>query len=594
MAYDTNITPGRPPLLWSDVKDAFDKVNANFEILQATIGDGSGLTPLDFTTLDSSVVPVNTNQYTLGSITKKWKNVYAEAWSAEFGEELNGLWAGNSQIKGKTDSSLRYIIDLPAGSTVDDQLIIDPSKTFFQSVQVDNELRIEATGDGIVKPFGDTLNLISGDSIELIVDSSAESITFNNMGVTELNGTTGQIGVSGTTGNITLTNLGVLSLTSTTALPSGRTAGAGINISASTGSGIRVTNTGVLSVEAGNAFLTVSTDAATGIVTITNSAPAGNAFRYVTVNSGSTLEANSVNGLLNFVNGPGITLTAAEILGLDTVRISVDPVFDLKGSVFGDNSTKIVDAVENKVYGGIFATTLRTEETKIALGDNAGLTSQGAQAVAIGRLAGQTSQGASSVAIGVIAGQTLQGEASVAIGGNAGVTNQGASAVAVGANAGTISQGAWSTAIGANAGNTSQHANTIIINAGSVATNSNGTDRFFVNPIRNVTGANGVVQYDATTKEVSYSSALGTVSGTLSGTFTGNIFTNLIDSADSSAITVTPATIFSSDVTVENDLRVNNQILVRGSKIVLLTDLKSIVAASTSFADFQLRIAALV
>ena len=39
---------------------------------------------------------------------------------------------------------------------------------------------------------------------------------------------------------------------------------------------------------------------------------------------------------------------------------------------------------------------------------------------------------------------------------------------------------------------------------------------------------------------------------------TGNIFTNLIDSADSSAITVTPAVIFSSDITVENDLVAKN------------------------------------
>ena len=45
---------------------------------------------------------------------------------------------------------------------------------------------------------------------------------------------------------------------------------------------------------------------------------------------------------------------------------------------------------------------------------------------------------------------------------------------------------------------------------------------------------------------------------------TGNIFTNLIDSADSSAITVTPATIFSSDVTVENDLLVKNITLMTG------------------------------
>jgi hypothetical protein len=39
---------------------------------------------------------------------------------------------------------------------------------------------------------------------------------------------------------------------------------------------------------------------------------------------------------------------------------------------------------------------------------------------------------------------------------------------------------------------------------------------------------------------------------------TGDIFTNLIDSVDSSAITVTPSAIFSSDVTVENNLNAKN------------------------------------
>jgi hypothetical protein len=82
-------------------------------------------------------------------------------------------------------------------------------------------------------------------------------------------------------------------------------------------------------------------------------------------------------------------------------------------------------------------------------------------------------------------------------------------------------------------------------------------------------------------------------SGNLTGTVTGNIFTSLIDSADSSAITVTPKTIFSSDVDVENDLSVTQQFLLRGSRVLNLTELKSVVAASSSFADFQSRIAAL-
>jgi hypothetical protein len=54
-------------------------------------------------------------------------------------------------------------------------------------------------------------------------------------------------------------------------------------------------------------------------------------------------------------------------------------------------------------------------------------------------------------------------------------------------------------------------------------------------------------------------------SGNLTGAVTGNIFTNLIDSADSSAITVTPATIFSSDVTVENELTVRNDTTITGT-----------------------------
>lgn len=50
----------------------------------------------------------------------------------------------------------------------------------------------------------------------------------------------------------------------------------------------------------------------------------------------------------------------------------------------------------------------------------------------------------------------------------------------------------------------------------------------------------------------------GTFSGNLTGSVTGNVFTSTIDSADSSAITFTPAVIFSSDVTVQNELYTAN------------------------------------
>jgi len=48
--------------------------------------------------------------------------------------------------------------------------------------------------------------------------------------------------------------------------------------------------------------------------------------------------------------------------------------------------------------------------------------------------------------------------------------------------------------------------------------------------------------------------------GNISGSITGNILTTLIDSADSSAITVASAAIFSSDVTIENELFIGGDV----------------------------------
>jgi hypothetical protein len=53
----------------------------------------------------------------------------------------------------------------------------------------------------------------------------------------------------------------------------------------------------------------------------------------------------------------------------------------------------------------------------------------------------------------------------------------------------------------------------------------------------------------------------GNVLGNVTGVVTGNVFTNLIDSADSSQIVVTPNVRFDADVTVENDLIVKNIVL---------------------------------
>jgi hypothetical protein len=571
MAFNSNITPGRPPLLWSDVQEAFIKINENFDILVATVGDGSGLTPIDFSSLDTDVTPTTDNLRSLGSITNRWKTVYTGEHTLS--DPTNGLFLGNAQIKG-----LGFTVNLPENSTIGGDpltgigtsLIIDPDKTFFKEIQVDNDLSIVATS------FGDTVNLLSGSGISLSINSSADSIEIDNTGILSVSAGVG-MSVATVSGATTVTNSGVRSLESTTALPVGRSTGAGININGTTGDNLRITNTGVISVTAGLG-ITVSIDTATGEYQVTNSAPAVNSFAVVQVDGDivNRLVADATSDVLNINSGYAISLSKTP--GTDTLTIAVDPVFDLKGSVFGDDSSILVDAVSNYIYGNVSATTLRTSETKIALGGGAGATNQTTGAIAIGAQAGETSQSL-AISIGFGAGQGSQGFMATAIGHGAGQVSQGTYAVAIGTNTGQVSQGAYAVAIGSNAGTTNQPANSIIINAGSSALQGSAAG-LYIDPIRSTTSAARPVVYNTTTKELFYTSTLEFINSTISTT-------------DSSGLIIDVQTTFNTDVTVENDLNVTQRLSVQGSRVINLTELKSVVAASASFADFQTRIAAL-
>jgi hypothetical protein len=569
MPFNTNITVGRPPLIWSDVNDAFTKINENFDILAATIG----LTPIDFETLDTNVKPTTDNLYDLGDTTHRWRGVFAGEHSVT--DPLNGFWAGNAQIKG-----VGYTVNLPENSTVGGdpitgigaELIINPDKTSFKEIQVNNDLSVVAT------TFGDTVNFISGSGIGLAVSSGADSITFSNTGVLSISPGSG-ISTATVSGVTTVTNNGVRSLQNITALPSGRSTGAGINITGSTGDNLRITNTGVISISSG-VGITVSLDSVTGDVTVTNSAPAGNTFAQVQVDGdiANRLIADAASDVLNINGGLGITLS--KIVATDTLNIAVNPVFDLKGSVFGDDSSILVDAVSNYIYGNVSATTLRTAETKIALGGGAGEISQGGIAVAIGDSAGNDNQGSAGVAIGYYAGKVTQESGAVAIGYTTAQITQRTGAVAIGWSAGQTNQGAYSIALGFRAGFTNQDAGSIILNASGSALNSTGAG-FYVNPVRSTTSSARPLVYNASTSEIFYTSTLEFINSTISTT-------------DSSGLTVDVQTTFNTDVVVEADLTVAERLTVKGSRVINLTELKSVVAASTSFSDFQTRIAALV
>jgi hypothetical protein len=443
---NTNILPGSPPLLWSNIHEAFKQINENFTSLDLATGGSA----VDLETLDTNVSPADNDTYQLGSETNKWKSVYTAGYLDSPASEFNGVWLGTAHIKG-----IGSTIEIPFASTIGGELINNPDQTFYQSIQVDNENSL------IAQIKNDELFLNSGTAIQLVVDSSAAGITFNNTGVTSLIASTG-VSISGGTGDVTITNTGVTSLTNTETLPSGRTPGTGVNVSSNSGD-VAITNTGVISIEAGSAALTVSTDAATGIVTITNPAPAVNSFVAIEVDGdfGDRIAADTTTDVLYINGGEGIALT--KNTGTDTLTITVNPVFDLTGSVFADDSSIMVDAVDHVFYGDL-----------------------------IGNVTGNVTGNADSATV----------------------------------------------------------ASTVTL----VATNSTAATHY-ITFVDTATGNEDVrTDTDLTYNPSTNTLTAGTFSGDVTGTLTGNIFTSLIDSADSSAITVTPAAIFSSDVTVENEL----------------------------------------
>ena len=473
-------SPGTPPLLWSSVEEAFRNINQNFNDLYATIQADGSTQVVNFSQLYNDVSPAVDGVYELGDFTTSWKKLNLTPWSEIPGNENNGLWLGLAHIRNEDTAVM-----LPPGSKVALDLIIDPAKTFWKTFNIDGENFVEAA------EFADTLNINSGTAMQIVVDSSAESLTFNNTGVTSLTAGTGT-SVSSATGNITVTNTGVISLTNVSSLPSGLSAGSGISVSTSTGN-ISITNTGVLDVQ--NGFgITVSRDDATGIVTVTNNAPAQVAFRTISVAGSSDLVADSTADTLVVAAGYGMVITTSEV-GNDTLVLAVDQNIDITGSVFANDSSIIVDSIDQRVFAaGGFTGDLTGDTTGYHTGDVKG---------------------------------SVFGDDS-----------------------------------------------TKIVDA----VENKVFAEFFGNITGNVTGnVVGNVSGNVT----------GNAAGDHTGTFTGNVFTTLIDSADSSAITVTPATIFSSDVTVENEL------FIGASRVIAVDEIKTIVAASTDFADFQARIAAL-
>lgn len=125
---NTNISIGNAPLLWSNMREALDKINANFTALDLATGG----TAVDLTQLTTPVSPKYPNDQPLGSNTNPWKSVYTAGWADTIGDNLNGVWTGGAQIKGKEElvdtgygPVLKWVVDLPVGSMVNGKFLVD-------------------------------------------------------------------------------------------------------------------------------------------------------------------------------------------------------------------------------------------------------------------------------------------------------------------------------------------------------------------------------------------------------------------------------------------------------------------------------------
>jgi hypothetical protein len=138
----------------------------------------------------------------------------------------------------------------------------------------------------------------------------------------------------------------------------------------------------------------------------------------------------------------------------------------------------------------------------IAIGTGAGSSSTSAGGISIGLNAG-TSQSTDSIAIGngsgVTGGFGPVGTQSISLGKNS--RGGGTSSVAIGENA--TSNGTNCVAIGKNS-STSSFSNSIVINASNSTLTGDGSDRFFVRPIRSasITGTMKALYYNTSTYEI--------------------------------------------------------------------------------------------
>ena len=532
------INSGSPPIVWSTVEEAFQAINNNFTELYLTVAGGPGAV-VDLTDLGTSLIPRSTEIYDLGSVSKRWNDLYLSG---------NSIYLGNAVI-----TATGSAVNLPAGTTINGNNV---DSEYFREIAVAGQNNLVAESGG-----SDILNVAAGSGITITTNDSTDTLTISNGGIIDIVPGSGML-VSGT-GTKTVSNDGVLDLSS----------GSGISITG-TKSNYSIANTGVLAVTTfGGSGITIN-NPSPGTYEIVNAAPNinQNVFRDVAVSGQSTLVADGAQDILTFANGTGIDITTTELT--DTVTITNTGVTGLAGS------TGISVSAPN---GSVTLT--NTGVTGLTAGSGISVSGSTGSVTVTNTRFGFQNFAVSGNPNPIQADNDSDTFTFVPGEGVVLITNPSNDSLEVNVSylVGNVYGEDSSVLVNATLGqitgpiNSFDGGNSISMTVGGVIIGGTAGAQ--------IIGAAGASIYLGG----------GTSGGTSGDIYIGNgtnrtlFVSNVIDTDDSSALVFEPPVIFNTNITVEGDISVVG--LING--YISVSQLKSVVASSTDFADFQIRIAAL-
>ena len=286
-------------------------------------------------------------------------------------------------------------------------------------------------------------------------------------------------------------------------------------------------------------------DAAGDTLTITAQVDSG-----ITPNADSTYDLGSTSLKWN-------TVHAAKLDG------------DVSGSVFADDSTLLVDAVNNIIPSAVVSGTEATNwNTAYGWGDHStqNYIVDGTADAITATMVAEDVITSRELANGISFNGTFDGDLTGDVTGNVtgnvtgDVKGSGAQTV-LAANTGpsdaalSVLSVTATTLSGTLTGNVT--GNTAGYHTGDVKGSVFGDDStVIVDAVNNTLIGNVTGDLTGNSAGTHTGAVVGNAAGDHTGTFTGNVFTTLIDSADSSAITVTPAVVMNSELTVDSSVSI--------------------------------------